>query len=211
MKNVQKKRHMKRGGMDFDFENEDNGPMHIDELNVSPLSTTTDVETPQRLETPELIEEISADFDNTIPPTNLMSQFNEVGDDNNGDDDDDDATTIASESTTTSQLGGKTKNKRKKASKKVIKKVIKKASKNKTKKASKKASKKVIKKTSKNKTKKASKNKTKKASKKASKKKSKKMKGGRQLYGTGYGANCHDPNYSIYNTNELKLFPYKPM
>ena len=40
--------------------------------------------------------------------------------------------------------------------------------------------------------------------------KSKKMKGGQQVYGRGYGANCYDPNFSIYNTNELKLFPYKP-
>ena len=29
-------------------------------------------------------------------------------------------------------------------------------------------------------------------------------------YGTGVGANNFDPNYSIYNTNMLKLFPYKP-
>lgn len=35
----------------------------------------------------------------------------------------------------------------------------------------------------------------------------KNMKGG-TLYGRGYGANCYDPNYSIYNTNLLKLFPY---
>jgi hypothetical protein len=34
-----------------------------------------------------------------------------------------------------------------------------------------------------------------------------KQKGG-VLYGRGYGANCYDPNYSIYNTNMLKLFPY---
>jgi hypothetical protein len=40
--------------------------------------------------------------------------------------------------------------------------------------------------------------------------KSKKMKGGQQVYGRGYGANCYDPNFSIYTTNELKLFPYKP-
>ena len=31
---------------------------------------------------------------------------------------------------------------------------------------------------------------------------------GGALYGRGYGANCYDPNYSIYNTNLLKLFPY---
>jgi hypothetical protein len=29
-------------------------------------------------------------------------------------------------------------------------------------------------------------------------------------YGNGVGANTYDPNYSIYNTNLLKLFPYKP-
>jgi hypothetical protein len=34
------------------------------------------------------------------------------------------------------------------------------------------------------------------------------MKGG-TLFGRGYGANCNDPNYSIFNTNMLKLFPYK--
>ena len=30
------------------------------------------------------------------------------------------------------------------------------------------------------------------------------------VYGTGYGANCYDPNFSVYNTNLIKLFPYKP-
>ena len=34
--------------------------------------------------------------------------------------------------------------------------------------------------------------------------------GGNVRYGTGVGANCHDPNKSIFNTNLLKLFPYKP-
>ena len=34
--------------------------------------------------------------------------------------------------------------------------------------------------------------------------------GGGVRYGTGVGANCHDPNQSIFNTNLLKLFPYKP-
>ena len=29
-------------------------------------------------------------------------------------------------------------------------------------------------------------------------------------YGTGVGANNFDPNDSIYNTQELNLFPYKP-
>jgi len=37
----------------------------------------------------------------------------------------------------------------------------------------------------------------------------KSLKGGK-LYGTGYGANCTDPNYSVYNTNLKTLFPYKP-
>lgn len=32
---------------------------------------------------------------------------------------------------------------------------------------------------------------------------------GGMRYGTGIGANCYDPNQSIYNTNMLKLFPYK--
>jgi len=36
-----------------------------------------------------------------------------------------------------------------------------------------------------------------------------KQRGG-TCYGRGVGANSYDPNYSIYNTNELKLFPYKP-
>ena len=40
-------------------------------------------------------------------------------------------------------------------------------------------------------------------------KKSRKQRGG-ALYGTGVGANCFDPNYSIYNTPALSLFPYKP-
>ena len=38
--------------------------------------------------------------------------------------------------------------------------------------------------------------------------KNRKYKKGGDLYGNGYGANCYDPNYSIYNTNLLKLFPY---
>jgi hypothetical protein len=41
-------------------------------------------------------------------------------------------------------------------------------------------------------------------SKKSKKRKSRKMKGGNNI-----GANCSDPNFSIYNTNLLKLFPYK--
>jgi len=36
----------------------------------------------------------------------------------------------------------------------------------------------------------------------------KKIVGG-QRYGTGVGSNCYDPNFSIFNTNLLKLFPYK--
>lgn len=36
-----------------------------------------------------------------------------------------------------------------------------------------------------------------------------KLKGG-ACYGTGVGANNYDPNFTIYNTNMLKLFPYKP-
>ena len=38
--------------------------------------------------------------------------------------------------------------------------------------------------------------------------KSRKQRGG-MCYGNGVGANSYDPNYSIYNTNMLKLFPYK--
>ena len=38
--------------------------------------------------------------------------------------------------------------------------------------------------------------------------KSRKQQGG-TCYGTGVGANSNDPNYSIYNTNMLKLFPYR--
>ena len=41
------------------------------------------------------------------------------------------------------------------------------------------------------------------------KSKSKKQRGG-QCYGRGIGANNYDPNFSIYNTRELQLFPYKP-
>ena len=29
-------------------------------------------------------------------------------------------------------------------------------------------------------------------------------------FGNGVGANSYDPNFSIYNTRELQLFPYKP-
>lgn len=38
--------------------------------------------------------------------------------------------------------------------------------------------------------------------------KTRKQKGG-MCYGNGVGANSYDPNYSIYNTNMLKLFPYR--
>jgi len=31
---------------------------------------------------------------------------------------------------------------------------------------------------------------------------------GGTLFGRGYGANCNEPNYNVYNTNMLKLFPY---
>lgn len=39
--------------------------------------------------------------------------------------------------------------------------------------------------------------------------KSRKQTGG-MCFGNGVGANSSDPNYSIYNTNMLKLFPYRP-
>ena len=39
--------------------------------------------------------------------------------------------------------------------------------------------------------------------------KTRKQKGG-TCFGNGVGANSYDPNLSIYNTNMLKLFPYKP-
>jgi len=37
---------------------------------------------------------------------------------------------------------------------------------------------------------------------------SRNLKGG-MCFGSGVGSNNYDPNYSIYNTNMLKLFPYK--
>lgn len=40
--------------------------------------------------------------------------------------------------------------------------------------------------------------------------KTRKQRGG-MCFGNGVGANSYDPNYSIYNTNMLKLFPYRPM
>jgi len=39
---------------------------------------------------------------------------------------------------------------------------------------------------------------------------SRKLAGGGVRFGTGIGSNCNDPNQSIFNTNLLKLFPYKP-
>ena len=39
--------------------------------------------------------------------------------------------------------------------------------------------------------------------------KSRKQRGG-TCYGNGVGANNYDPNFSIYNTRELSLFPYRP-
>lgn len=44
---------------------------------------------------------------------------------------------------------------------------------------------------------------------KSRKLKSRNLRGGIR-YGTGVGSNCNEPNYSIFNTNLLKLFPYKP-
>ena len=41
------------------------------------------------------------------------------------------------------------------------------------------------------------------------KRKGRKQRGG-TCYGNGVGANNYDPNFSIHNTNLLKLFPYKP-
>ena len=41
-----------------------------------------------------------------------------------------------------------------------------------------------------------------------------KQRGGKQsggtCYGTGVGANSMENNFSVFNTNQLKLFPYKP-
>jgi hypothetical protein len=39
---------------------------------------------------------------------------------------------------------------------------------------------------------------------------SRKQRGG-TCYGRGVGANTGDPNFSIYNTPALQLFPYKPV
>jgi hypothetical protein len=51
--------------------------------------------------------------------------------------------------------------------------------------------------------------KTKRGGRKIKRKTQKKMKGGTR-FGTGVGSNCSDPNFSIYNTKELTLFPYTP-
>ena len=51
---------------------------------------------------------------------------------------------------------------------------------------------------------------SKKAIKKRSRSRSRKMLKGGACYGNGVGANAYDPNYSIFNTRELQLFPYKP-
>jgi len=40
-------------------------------------------------------------------------------------------------------------------------------------------------------------------------KKTRKQRGG-MCYGNGVGANSYDPNFSIYNTRQLELFPYRP-
>ena len=48
-----------------------------------------------------------------------------------------------------------------------------------------------------------------KKSKKSKNNKTRKQKGG-VCYGSGVGANDYDPNFSIYNTRALQLFPYKP-
>jgi hypothetical protein len=54
------------------------------------------------------------------------------------------------------------------------------------------------------------KSKKRKTKKNKTKKQKHRIKKGGAMFGNGYGANCNDPNYSIYNTNLLKLFPYNP-
>jgi hypothetical protein len=51
----------------------------------------------------------------------------------------------------------------------------------------------------------------KKRSKSKSHKSSRRIRKGGNYYGRGVGANNYDPNLSIYNTNLLTLFPYKPL
>lgn len=60
------------------------------------------------------------------------------------------------------------------------------------------------------KSRKSRKRKTRKSRKGKSRKMSSRKQRGGALYGTGVGANNFDPNYSVYNTQELNLFPYKP-
>ena len=50
----------------------------------------------------------------------------------------------------------------------------------------------------------------KKTMKKRGRSRSRKTYKGGACYGNGVGANAYDPNYSIFNTRELQLFPYKP-
>lgn len=51
---------------------------------------------------------------------------------------------------------------------------------------------------------------SKKTLKKRSRGRNRKTYKGGACYGNGVGANAYDPNYSIFNTRELQLFPYKP-
>jgi len=51
--------------------------------------------------------------------------------------------------------------------------------------------------------------KTRKGRKQRKTKKGRKSRGGNRIGGSNIGSNCNDPNFSIYNTNMLKLFPYK--
>ena len=51
--------------------------------------------------------------------------------------------------------------------------------------------------------------KSRKTLKKSKKRRGGKTRGGNRIGGNNIGANCYDPNFSIYNTNMLKLFPYK--
>jgi len=44
---------------------------------------------------------------------------------------------------------------------------------------------------------------------KSRKQRGRKQRGG-MCFGNGVGANNYDPNFSIYNTRELTLFPYRP-
>jgi hypothetical protein len=52
------------------------------------------------------------------------------------------------------------------------------------------------------------KTKKRKTKKNKTRKQKRQIKKGGAMFGNGYGANCNDPNYNIYNTNLLKLFPY---